>query len=88
MVKSRNKGRSNVVSIHKVREAVANYRRSEGCACCRDYEAHKKHSKVLGELLRIPEYDDGSGHDFGQFTTEELNNADKKRKASKGSKTS
>ena len=59
------------ISIKKVREAVANYMQSEGCDCCRDMDAHKKHKKTLAEFLGVPTYDDGSGYDFGSFESKE-----------------
>ena len=31
-----------------VREAVANYMRSEGCSCCQDWDEHRKNKKGLG----------------------------------------
>jgi hypothetical protein len=55
--------------IKKMREAVANYMASEGCDCCRDGEAHKLHEAALAKLLKVPEYADGSGYDFGKFET-------------------
>lgn len=59
------------VDIKTVREAVANYMRSEGCSCCRDIDAHTKHTKVLAELLGVPMYDDESGYDFSKFRSKE-----------------
>lgn len=56
-----------VVSLAKLRRAVADYMRSEGCSCCSDTEAHERHARRLGKLLKVPEYEDGSGHDFSQF---------------------
>lgn len=50
-----------------MREAVANYRLSEGCSCCRDVEAHKKHTEALAKLLNVPKYSDGSGYDFSKY---------------------
>ena len=55
----------------KIREAVANYMRSEGCSCCRDDDAHREHKKILAELLDVPMYEDGSGYDFSKFQSEE-----------------
>lgn len=55
----------------EIRTAVADYMQSEGCGCCQDREAHVEHTKVLAELLDVPEYPDGSGYDFGKFITEE-----------------
>lgn len=51
----------------KVRTAVANYMRSEGCSCCRDRDAHERHEAELAKLLDVPAYDDNSGFDFYQF---------------------
>lgn len=50
--------------IDEIREAFAEYERTEGCGCCRDYEGHEKASKILGELLGAKPYKDGSGYDF------------------------
>lgn len=50
-----------------IRQAVADYMRSEGCGCCENTEAHKEHEKRLAELLNVPKYDDQSGYDFGRF---------------------
>lgn len=57
----------------QLREAIANYMQSEGCSCCRDNEAHEVHKEVLGKLLRVPKYDDGSGYDFGKFKSKNQN---------------
>lgn len=51
----------------KMREAVANYMSSEGCGCCSNREAHKRHAARLAKLLSVPKYDDGSGYDFYIF---------------------
>ena len=50
-----------------IREAVANYMVSEGCSCCQDTDKHKEDNKRLAELLKVPEYNDGSGYDFYKF---------------------
>ena len=55
----------------EVRQAVADYMRSEGCSCCQDYDAHKEHKTRLGQLLDVPPYSDGSGYDFSQFRSKE-----------------
>lgn len=52
-----------------VRTAVADYMRSEGCACCQNIEDHKDHKERLAELLDVPKYEDGSGCDFGRYET-------------------
>lgn len=51
----------------QLRKAVADYMRSEGCSCCQDVEAHRRHTKRLAELLDVPAYDDNSGYNFSQF---------------------
>lgn len=53
--------------LKEVRQAVADYMRSEGCSCCRSIEAHEKHKERLAKLLRVPKYSDGSGYDFSKF---------------------
>lgn len=58
-----------MVSAKEVRQAIADYMQSEGCTCCRDIEAHEKHSARLGKLLRVPKYSDGSGYDFRKFVS-------------------
>lgn len=50
-----------------LRQAVADYMRSEGCSCCRNIAAHAENERRLAKLLRVPKYDDGSGYDFGRF---------------------
>ena len=50
----------------QLRTAVADYMRSEGCACCRDVEAHEKHAAKLAKLLQVRPYKDGSGYDFAR----------------------
>lgn len=54
----------------KVREAVANYMSSEGCSCCRDVDAHKINAEVLGILLNVEKYKDGSGRNFNKYKTQ------------------
>lgn len=58
------------VNLETVRAALANYMRSEGCACCRDIDAHKKHTEALAKLLDVEPYDDGSGYDFPKYAKE------------------
>ena len=53
----------------KLRVAVSNYMRSEGCSCCQDREAHTKNTEVLGELLGVKKYSDNSGYDFSKHQT-------------------
>lgn len=60
--------------FYKIRNAVADYMRSEGCSCCQNVEAHKKNTQRLAELLNVPKYDDGSGYDFYLYATERKEN--------------
>lgn len=53
----------------QIRRAVADYMGSEGCSCCRNIEAHEEHEERLAELLDVPPYRDGSGHNFSKFRT-------------------
>lgn len=53
----------------EIREALANYMKSEGCGCCSNYDAHEKHREVLGSLLDVSEYKDGSGYNFLRYAT-------------------
>lgn len=61
------------IEIAKIRKAIANYMRSEGCSCCEDLDAHEKDEKIIAELLNVPKYDpkydNGSGYDFDIFCT-------------------
>jgi hypothetical protein len=50
-----------------VRQAVADYMRSEGCYCCQDRTAHRQHEAKLAKLLHVPMYGDKSGYNFGKF---------------------
>lgn len=54
-----------------LRTAVADYMSSEGCTCCEDHDAHKKHKERLAHLLDVPKYEDGSGYNFVQFRSKE-----------------
>jgi len=54
----------------RIRQAVADYMRSEGCDCCRNRPAHDEATRILAGLLDVPMYDDGSGYDFNQFATD------------------
>lgn len=50
-----------------VRQAVADYMCSEGCSCCQDVGAHKRHAERLAQLLEVPKYEDRSGYNFYQY---------------------
>ena len=58
-------------ALEAIRQAVANYMRSEGCGCCADDDAHREHKAVLAKILGVPPYDDDSGYDFSQFQTDQ-----------------
>jgi hypothetical protein len=53
--------------LKQLRNAVANYMQSEGCSCCRDCEAHERHTNTLAKLLKVPKYNDDSGYNFSRF---------------------
>jgi hypothetical protein len=53
--------------IKKIRQAVANYIRSEGCSCCENIDKHNKYKKILAKLLNVPMYKDKSGYDFSKY---------------------
>lgn len=57
--------------LKALRTAVADYMQSEGCSCCRDYEAHEKHHEALGRLLQVRPVKDGEGlwFDFSKYRT-------------------
>ncbi len=55
--------------ISELREAVADYMRSEGCSCCQNRDAHKSHEVRLAKLLKVPKYRDGSGFNFPRFVS-------------------
>ena len=55
----------------EIRQAVADYIRSEGCSCCRDNDVHEIHEERLAKLLYVEMYDDGSGFDFYQYCSPE-----------------
>jgi hypothetical protein len=57
--------------LAEIRQAVADYMQSEGCDCCRDVDAHKEHEKRLAELLKVPQYKDRSGYNFGKFRSKQ-----------------
>jgi hypothetical protein len=55
----------------EIRTMIADYMRSEGCACCRDTEAHEKHAAALGKLLKVQKYSDSSGYDFARYRSKD-----------------
>lgn len=58
------------VSVADVRQAFADYYKTEGCSCCRDTDNHDKAENKLAELLKPDKYDDGSGFDWYKYATE------------------
>ena len=56
-------------TISDIRNALADYIASEGCACCRNEEAHTEALNRLGKFLKAKKYKDGSGYDFWQYRT-------------------
>lgn len=58
--------------LENIRKAVADYMRSEGCDCCQNREEHEKHTAYLASLLEVPMYDDASGYDFNQFSSDPI----------------
>ena len=58
--------------IEKIRQAFSDYRRAEGCSCCRDIEAHEEAEKRLGELLKPTLYEDGSGFNWWQYCSKNI----------------
>ena len=55
--------------LEKIRQAFADYRRAEGCSCCRDMDAHEEAEKRLAELLKPEPYEDNSGWDWSKYRT-------------------
>ena len=58
-----------MTKLQKIRQALADYMRSEGCSCCENTTAHEESKERLAKLLDVPAYDDNSGYDFWQFVT-------------------
>ncbi len=54
----------------KLRNAIADYMKSEGCDCCRNQNAHDVAEKEIAELLDVPKYNDNSGYNFSMFESE------------------
>ena len=63
-------GAVSVSVLEQIRQAFADYRRAEGCSCCRDIDAHEEAEKRLAELLKPTPYEDGSGSDWWQYCSE------------------
>jgi len=58
--------------LENIRQALADYMRSEGCSCCRNIEDHEENTAKLASLLEVPMYDDMSGYDFNQFSSDPI----------------
>lgn len=43
----------------EIRNAIADYMKSEGCSCCRDRDAHDEAEARIAKLLFVPRYKDG-----------------------------
>lgn len=52
----------------QVRQAIADYMKSEGCSCCRSGD-HTKHEATIAKMLGVKKYSDGSGYDFTKYQT-------------------
>jgi len=52
----------------EIRELVANFIMSEGCGCCAG-DSHELDESKLAKALDVPQYNDGSGYNFGLFKT-------------------
>lgn len=55
----------------ELRQAVADYMRSEGCSCCQNIDDHKDHTERLANLLGVKKYSDGSGYNFAKYRSKE-----------------
>lgn len=56
--------------LEQIRQAFADYRRAEGCSCCRDQEKHKAAEIRLGQLLNAEPYNDLSGYNWAKYQTQ------------------
>lgn len=60
------------VDMQKVRQAIADYMRTEGCSCCRDYDGHIQNRKKLALLLDVPEHpEEDDYYDFSGYRSDE-----------------
>ncbi len=55
--------------LQLIRQILADYMSAEGCGCCRNDDKHKENTAKLAGLLNVPMYDDASGYDFNQFSS-------------------
>ena len=63
----RQAGLNQAAKLKAIRQAIANYMRSEGCSCCENEIPHNEAKRELAGLLDVPMYSDGSGYDFNRF---------------------
>jgi hypothetical protein len=59
--------------LKEIRRLVADLMSSSGCGCCRNYEKYEKTEGELAEMLHVPRYEDDSGWDFNQFSSNPVN---------------
>lgn len=50
----------------KMRGAISDYMRSEGCSCCRGND-HDEHAERIAKMLNVKKYSDGSGYNFTKY---------------------
>ena len=55
--------------LEQIRQAFADYYKSEGCSCCRDESKHNEAEKRLAELLKPDMYEDGSGFNWNLYAS-------------------
>lgn len=50
----------------KIRTAIAEYKYSEGCSCCRSSN-HEENAEKLAIALNVEKYEDGSGYNWSKY---------------------
>jgi len=58
--------------IAQIREAFADYVKSEGCSCCQDGVNHEKANLKLAQLLGADPYEDGSGINWAVYESKPI----------------
>jgi len=58
-----------MINLELARRAFADYKRSEGCSCCRNIEAHDEAETRMAHLLAVKRYSDDSGWDWTPYQT-------------------
>ncbi len=61
--------------LKQIRQALADYMRSEGCRCCQNVDEHDKAAVRLAKLLKVEKYKDG-GYNFLMYSTKEVEKAE------------